>query len=499
MTPDISPDGTQVVFRSWRKEEGIWSVSASGGEAKLLAPEGYRPRFSPDGKWISFVAVGEDKTAHIFTIPANGGVAERLDYGTEEAGCSVWSPDGAEIVFNARGASGEFDFWRAKARGTRGAAARPLGIPAALRAQNLPGIYSDADCPQDWVDSRLLFVTRQRETTSLFQVSLGSLGRLGQIRMVPSAPGAEGVRAIRDHRGQMSILFAIKRSQTNIWGTNLTGSAPLEQLTHDGSLTSGAKGTWPALSSDGNVLAFITERAGSPDICVKDLRNASEQLLSAAPFVQSPLILDRNGSHVVFVREEGSGTSVILRNVAEKTERVLTKDCPVLHDWSRDGEFLLCADGSNLFEFQISKPGERLPLLHLLRGPMWARFSPDGRWVSFVTEAGQGDLTTGFIAPLDGSNRKIQIWQESYGLSLHWAPNGDAIYYWSMRDGFRCLYAQALDAKTKVPQGDPVAVLHRHGSQRYPWSGGTLAVGSGRMVITLKDELASVWKADLPN
>jgi hypothetical protein len=85
-----------------------------------------------------------------------------------------------------------------------------------------------------------------------------------------------------------------------------------------------------------------------------------------------------------------------------------------------------------------------------------------------------------------------------YGLSLHWAPGGNAIYYWSTQDGFRCLYMQRLQPNTKVPQGSPIAILHRHALQRYPWSGGTLATGSGTMAMTLKDELANIWTVDLP-
>lgn len=244
-------------------------------------------------------------------------------------------------------------------------------------------------------------------------------------------------------------------------------------------------------------MAFITERAGSPDICLKDLHSGSEQLLAAAPFNKSPLFLDYNGSQVVFVRGQGSNTAVVLRNVAEKTERVLTHGCPVLHDWSRDGQRLLCADGSHLFQIDIDKQRE-LPSLHVPRSPMLARFSPDGRWVAYVPETDQGDTTAGFIAPLDGSDESIQIFREPYTWSLHWAPSGNAVYYWSLRDGFRCLYQQPLDPTTKVPLGNALAILHRHEAQRYPWSGGTLSISSGRIAMTLKDQLANIWKVGLP-
>ena len=58
----------------------------------------------------------------------------------------------------------------------------------------------------------------------------------------------------------------------------------------------------------------------------------------------------------------------------------------------------------------------------------------------------------------------------------------------TQHDSFRCPYVQPLDPKAKVPRGDPVAVTHGHSLRRYPVSGGTLAVGSGRLAITLKDQ-----------
>jgi Tol biopolymer transport system component len=495
ITPDISPDGKQVVFRSWRKEEGIWSIPAQGGKPNLVAKGGYMPRFSPDGKWIAFTGTATDQVGHVFTIPAGGGVPEQLDYGTADAQCPVWSPDGSETVFAAADVTGHnYDLWIAKATEPRNEPARPLGIQRQLQARNLPAASM---CPQDWIEGRLLFGARQRDTSFLFEVEIGTSGTAGQTRVVPSAIGATGARITRESGGRLAILFAPERRRTNIWGFDLTGSAPLQQLTHDDSLRPGYHGTWPALSGDGNVLAFITERAGSPDICLKDLRSGTEQLLHASPSLQGPLFLDYTGSRIVFVRDQGSKGSVLLRNIAEKTDRVLTTGCPVLHDWSRDGEFLLCARDNSLFQLRIGESG-KTPLLYVPQPPFIARFSPHRGWISYVSASGQGESVTGFLAPLDGSNRAIPICQEAWNLSLHWAPDGDAVYYWSTRDGFRCLYKQPLDPESKTPQGAPVAILHRHGVQAYPWSGGTLAVGGDRLAMTLMDELANIWKVDLP-
>lgn len=496
ITPDISPDGKRVVFRSWRKDEGIWWAPAAGGEPKLLVKGGYTPRFSPDGRRIAFSGM-ITSAAHIFMIPADGGTPEQLDYGIDEANCPVWSPDGTEVAFVGEGAvRGKYDLWVAKTKEGNDELAHPLGVQAKLRAQNLPPISSLIDCPQDWIKDRLFFVTHQHDVSFLLQAELGSGDRLGDIRALPFALGANGVRAVHSD-GRLSILFAPERRETNVWGYSLSAPANLEQLTQDNTLKPGTYGTWPALSGDGNVLAFITERAGSPDICLKDLRSGTEQLLGASPASQSALILNRDGSELVFERKKSSVASVILRNFRDKTERFLTTECPSLQDWSVDGRILLCTDHVDLFEIRIGEPGKRM-LVHPPREPELARFSPDARWLSYVSTTGQGEIVVGYLAPLDGCNRTIQIDREIYTLSLHWAPDGNAIYYWSVRDGFRCLYMQRLDPRTKVPKGTPLAILHGHGSQHYPWSGGTLAVGCCRIAFTLTDELANLWKTDLP-
>jgi Tol biopolymer transport system component len=52
--PVFSPNGGQIAFRSEREGGGIYVAPALGGEARLIAPKGKNPRFSPDGRQIAY-------------------------------------------------------------------------------------------------------------------------------------------------------------------------------------------------------------------------------------------------------------------------------------------------------------------------------------------------------------------------------------------------------------------------------------------------------------
>src|SRR5262249_39705542 len=52
--PSFSPDGTKVAFRSDRDGGGIYVMAILGGAPRLLAKNGTRPLYSPDGKYLLF-------------------------------------------------------------------------------------------------------------------------------------------------------------------------------------------------------------------------------------------------------------------------------------------------------------------------------------------------------------------------------------------------------------------------------------------------------------
>ena len=114
--PTLSPDGAQacVSVTAYDMEENkgrasLWLLSAFGGEPRRLTSAGEKdgePRWSPDGRWIAFVAkrpgAGEakgDEEPQVYLIAPDGGEARRLTTVPTGAFGIKWFPDSRRIAF----------------------------------------------------------------------------------------------------------------------------------------------------------------------------------------------------------------------------------------------------------------------------------------------------------------------------------------------------------------------------------------------------------------
>jgi hypothetical protein len=78
-----------------------------------------------------------------------------------------------------------------------------------------------------------------------------------------------------------------------------------------------------------------------------------------------------------------------------------------------------------------------------------------------------------------------------------WSPDGNTLYFISDRDGFRCVWAQALQPDTKRPLGEPVAIYHFHSSRLSPINTALglleLDVAKDKVVLNVGEVTGNIW------
>jgi TolB protein len=109
LSPSWSPDGSQIVFTSYLKNNpDLYITGAGGGTMKRISMGGganITPSWSPDGGTIAF-ASSISGISNLYSISPSGGRAHRLTNSTTIDLSPSWSPDSGAIVFASERAGG---------------------------------------------------------------------------------------------------------------------------------------------------------------------------------------------------------------------------------------------------------------------------------------------------------------------------------------------------------------------------------------------------------
>ncbi|HYB26457.1 MAG TPA: S9 family peptidase [Solirubrobacteraceae bacterium] len=112
--PDLSPDGRRVAFAVTDADEeadrlcsSIWVAPVDGSAPARRFTEGpadTSPRFSPDGRWLAYISVTDERPehAHVRLAPLDGGMPARLGDLPGPVTQLAWSPDSCQIVVVCR-------------------------------------------------------------------------------------------------------------------------------------------------------------------------------------------------------------------------------------------------------------------------------------------------------------------------------------------------------------------------------------------------------------
>ncbi len=112
--PQVSPDGQQIIYLvsrydrdADRRRSALWMVSWEGGDPVQLTREArgvWEPRFSPDGRYISFMSTPEESdVSQIMLLDRRGGEPRQLTHVSGDIGSYAWSPDSKRLVVTMNG------------------------------------------------------------------------------------------------------------------------------------------------------------------------------------------------------------------------------------------------------------------------------------------------------------------------------------------------------------------------------------------------------------
>jgi len=508
--PAFSPDGRTVAFRSERAGGGIYTVSARGGEARLVAPYGRRPRFSPDGKWIAywvgtetgdntgaFMVPGAGKT---YVVSATGGTPREIQPAFAAAGYPTWAPDSRHILFLGNRYPNEYhdatmDWWvtdldSGEVVGT--------GACAAFKEMRFA---SPSQAPEAWtVDGTgVLTSATLADTRNIWRVpiSLTNWKITGEPQRLTFGTSMDVQASMAGNH----LVFASLSAQLDLWSlpadtdrAEPTGS--IQRLTDDAFAH-----TYPAVSPDGSKVAFCLQRSGNRDIWIKDLRTAQEKQVSLPPGPSFNPNFSPDGETLAYrTSEKGTSVGYAVSLAAGGTQQAVCEDCSD-YGWSSDAKRLaLVGKTPARISLLDVATKQRIALLEHPRYRLWnPRFSPDDRWVAFnATEPGRSRILVAPVLDLGAIPEQewVTIADTGWDDKPRWSPDGNTLYFVSERDGFRCIWAQRLDSR-KRPLGAATAVFHAH-TRKLSLSDvgpGDLAISVARdkIVFNMSERAGNLW------
>ena len=193
----------------------------------------------------------------------------------------------------------------------------------------------------------------------------------------------------------------------------------------------------PALSPDGRLVAVTATEGSNQDVWVYDIARGVRNRMSSAAEIDYRPVWSPSGEEVAFTSERAGNADIYLRRADGSGEEKVLAATPrrdALSDWSRDGKYLLyhLDDPETIWDLwylERNEDGsgwEPHPYLQTPFNELVPRFSPDGRYVAYVSnESGQREV---YVQPFPEGGRKVAV-SSNGGTKVRWSRDGKELFY----------------------------------------------------------------------
>jgi tricorn protease len=383
--PVYSPDGSRLAFA--RQTGGNWDVyvmPASGGEARRLTfhpATDYPQGWTPDGREV-LLSSNRHLDVRLFTVAADGSAPLPRELPLPRALVGSLSPDGARIAYSPiSSAPGDWRFYRGGSKGAIWIASLRDGALEKLP----PGDWNDY-YPM-WAGNRIYFVSDRDGIHNLYVHDLAArrarqLTTFTQFGIRFAAAAPDGVVFVRD--GRLHLHDAATGRTRVVAVTARADDAELKPRNAKASRTI----DWAMPSADGSKIAF----SARGDVLLMDsddgdARNLTQTTAAAERFPA----LSPDGQQVAYFSDESGEYQLHVRSSdgTGAAKKIAVEPRPSFYrelTWSPDSRRIAFTDKRLALWIADVAAGAARQVdrsTYSFQEEWYPSWSPDGRWLAY--------------------------------------------------------------------------------------------------------------------
>ena len=218
----------------------------------------------------------------------------------------------------------------------------------------------------------------------------------------------------------------------------------------------------PIFSPDGSAVALEKHDVsrGTGDIWTVDLARGTFTRVSSTPGYETTAVWTPDGQRIAYASDQGDHPNIYVNAASGAgTEALLvasgSRSFPL--DWSADGRYLVFmlnggATRNDIWTYDLQQKTSA-PLLASAFNEGWARLSPDGRWIAYVSDESQQPEV--YVRSFPDGPVKTRI-STAGGSQPQWRRDGKELFYIAPDNMLMAVQIQATATRVDASRPDPL-------------------------------------------